>query len=68
MHLIVIYLVIVAIGQVIAFGIGRVFESQMPGFSMLFFMALFFGVLWTAWPIAVALAERFMPESRSNPR
>ena len=62
MHLIVIYLVLVAIGEVMAFAIGRVFESSLPGLSMLFFMALFFGVLWVAWPISVAVAERFMPE------
>jgi hypothetical protein len=62
MHLIVIYLVIVVVGEVIAFAIGRLFESNLPNFSMLFFMLLFFGVLWAAWPISVAVAERLMPE------
>ena len=68
MHLIVIYLALVAAGEVIAFAIGRVFESSMPGFSMLFFMALFFGVLWAAWPIAVIVAERVMPERDAGAR
>ena len=68
MHLIVIYLVLVAIGEVMAFAIGRLFESTLPNFSMLFFMALFFGVLWAAWPIAVVVAERLMPERDPSSR
>jgi cation transporter-like permease len=62
MHLIVIYLVAVAIGEVAAFFIGRIVEQVMPQFSMLIYMGLFFGVLWLAWPLSVMMAERLMPE------
>jgi hypothetical protein len=62
MHLIVIYIVLVVVGEVAAFAVGRLFEETLPGLSMLFYMGLFFGVLWLAWPLAVVLVDRWMPE------
>ena len=62
MHLIVVYLVLVVAGEICAFFIGRIFEQMLPQFSMLIFMAMFFGVMWLAWPLAVMLADRLLPE------
>jgi hypothetical protein len=59
MHLLVIYLAVITIGEIIAFGLGRVVEDVLPAFSMLIYMAMFFGVLWGGWPIAVQLTERW---------
>jgi hypothetical protein len=59
MHLLLIYLVIITIGEVIAFGLGRIVEDIYPAFSMVLYMAMFFGVLWGGWPIAVQLTERW---------
>jgi hypothetical protein len=59
MHLLVIYLVVIAIGETIAYGLGRVADDLYPSLSMLIYMALFFGVLWGGWPIAVQLTERW---------
>jgi hypothetical protein len=28
--------------------------------SMVFYMALFFGVIWAAWPIAVLITEKWL--------
>jgi hypothetical protein len=61
MRLIVVYCIVVAIGQVAVFPIGLLIERSLPSFSMLFYMALFFGVLWGGWPLAVSLTERFFP-------
>jgi hypothetical protein len=59
MHLLLIYLVIITIGEVIAFGLGRIVEDIYPAFSMVLYMAMFFGVLWGGWPIAVDLTGRW---------
>jgi len=59
MHLLVIYLIVIAIGEIIAYGLGRVAEDLFPSFSMLIYMAMFFGVLWAGWPLAVQLTERW---------
>jgi hypothetical protein len=59
MHLLLIYLVIITVGEVIAFGLGRIVEDIYPAFSMVLYMAMFFGVLWGGWPIAVDLTGRW---------
>jgi hypothetical protein len=67
MRLIFIYIVLVAIGEVIAFALGRIFEETVPALSMLIYMALFFGVLVGAWPLAVAVTERWFPARGGAP-
>jgi hypothetical protein len=59
MHLLVIYCVVVAIGEVAAYGLGRLVEDLYASWSMLIYMAMFFGVLWGGWPLAVELTERW---------
>ena len=63
MRLIAVYCVLVAIGEVLAFGLGLIVERTIPQFSMLLYMAMFFGVLWGFWPIAVYVTERFLPSA-----
>jgi hypothetical protein len=60
MRLLIVYCVVVAIGEVIAFGLGLVGERAFPSLSMLIFMALFFGVLWGGWPLSVYITERWL--------
>ncbi len=59
MQLIVVYVVLAIIGEFIAFGLGRIVDSVLPDYSMAIFMALFFGVLWLAWPLAVWVTEKY---------
>jgi hypothetical protein len=59
MRLIAIYCVLVAIGEVIVFGLGLIVEELVPAFSMLIYMAMFFGVLWGGWTLAVYVTERW---------
>jgi hypothetical protein len=60
MRLIVVYCILVAIGEVIAFFLGLIVEQVIPSFSMLIYMLMFFGVLWGGWPISVYITERWL--------
>jgi hypothetical protein len=67
MRLIVVYCVLVTIGEVVVFGLGLVVERVLPAFSMLIYMAMFFGVLWGGWPISVQITERwFLPAGHAS--
>lgn len=65
MTVILVYLALVALGQFIAFFAAQLFDTVVPAaWSMVFYMTLFFGVIWAAWPIAVAVTEKwFVKES-----
>ncbi|MCK9919942.1 hypothetical protein MXD81_63510 [Microbacteriaceae bacterium K1510] len=56
MKLLAVYTVFVAIGQVIAYGIGRAVEAWSTTASLPAFLACFFLVLWVAWRAAVRVA------------
>jgi hypothetical protein len=54
MLLIIWYLALVAAGDVLAYLVGLFVEYEWGSYpSMLAFLVLYFGVLWTAWIIAV---------------
>jgi len=57
MKLIAYYVVIQLIGDVIAVMIGLAVEKVAPAISMPLFLAMYFGVLWGAWVIAVRMTE-----------
>jgi hypothetical protein len=57
MKLIVYYVVIQAIGDAIAVMLGLGIEQVAPAISMPIFLAMYFGVLWGAWVIAVRMTE-----------
>jgi hypothetical protein len=60
MRLMALYCAVVVIGEVLIFPIGLAVERLFPSLSMLVYMAMFFGVLWGGWPVAVFLTERFL--------
>ena len=62
-----IYLVVAIIGQAIGFGICTLVERTVPWAGLPIFLAFFFGMLLLAWPIAVALMDRFVPEAERLP-
>jgi integral membrane sensor domain MASE1 len=53
MKLLGVYIVFVAIGQAMSYGIGRTVEFWSPATSLPVFLACFFFVLWAAWRLAV---------------
>jgi hypothetical protein len=59
--LIGIYLLVAVVGQAIGFGVSSVIERVVPWAGMPAFLAIFFGMLVIAWPIAVAVMDRLFP-------
>lgn len=60
MQLIGVYVILSIIGSFIAFFLGRIVDGFVPDYSMIIFMALFFGNLWVMWPIAVKITEKYL--------
>lgn len=56
MKLLAVYTVFVAIGEVMAYGVGRVVEMWSRSASLPVFLACFFAVLWLAWRAALRVA------------
>jgi divalent metal cation (Fe/Co/Zn/Cd) transporter len=57
MLLLVVYLALMITGDLVAYGIGRVIESQWPAASLPAFLIMYFGFLWVSWLIAVKITE-----------
>ena len=60
--LIGIYLFLAMVGQVVGFGLSSLVERVLPMAGMPAFLAIFFGMLVLAWPIAVSVMDRMFPE------
>ena len=56
MKLIAVYVVLVLIGDLIAYFIGRSVEHWSAAWGLSVFLALFFVVFWGAWRLAVRIA------------
>ena len=65
--LIGIYLGVALAGQAIGFGISSLVERTVPWAGMPVFLAVFFGMLVVAWPVAVGLMDWLFPESPKMP-
>ncbi len=51
MTVIIVYVLLVGLGEVVAFFVAQAFDAMVPAaWSMIFYMALFFGVIWGMWP------------------
>jgi hypothetical protein len=53
MSLLVVYVALIIVGDVIAYFVGLAVERAVPGVSLPVFLAMYFGVLWVAWLMAV---------------
>jgi hypothetical protein len=58
MQLLIVYAVLVVIGQAAAIGVGRVVETSYTGASLFTFLGLFFVVLFVAWRFALRLTPK----------
>ena len=58
MQLLIVYAVLVIIGQAGAIGIGRMVELAYPGASLFTFLGMFFLVLFVAWKLALRLTPK----------
>jgi hypothetical protein len=55
--LLIVYLVLMVIGDLVAYFIGLIIERSAPAASLPAFLAMYFGFLWVAWVIAVKVTE-----------
>ncbi len=58
MQLLIVYALLVVVGQAGAIGVGRMVEMAYPGASLFTFLGLFFVVLFVAWMLALRLAPK----------
>ena len=63
--LIGIYIVITAILQFCGFLVSRLVEIYDPTLSLMTFLVLYLGMFWLAWPIALRIAEAYVPGVKS---
>jgi hypothetical protein len=60
MAVLIIYVLLVAVLEVIVVFVGIAADSFLPaGWDLVFAMTMFFGVIFGAWPIAVLITERW---------
>ncbi|HEY7665441.1 MAG TPA: hypothetical protein VH934_20170 [Xanthobacteraceae bacterium] len=57
MSLLAVYLVLMIIGDLVAYSIGLVIERNAPAASLPAFLAMYFVFLWVAWIIAVRITR-----------
>jgi hypothetical protein len=61
MQLIAVYVLLLLIGDVMAYGIGTATERFSPTLSLPVFLASYFAVLWIGWILAVRITEPRKP-------
>jgi len=57
MWIMVVYTLIVLVGETITVSIGLVLDRIFPAASLTVSLTLFFAILWLAWVLAVRLTE-----------
>ncbi|MGA7252365.1 MAG: hypothetical protein WBX35_14140 [Pseudolabrys sp.] len=63
MWIMVVYTLIVLVGETVTVGIGLVLDRIYPAISLTVSLTLFFSILWFAWILAVRLTE---PNAKSE--
>ena len=63
--LMAIYIVVTAILQFAGFLVSRLVESVYPSLGLMTFLVLYLGMFWLGWPIAVRLAEAYVPGAKA---
>jgi hypothetical protein len=60
MWLLIVYIVVVIVGDVIAYAIGSVVEGMFtPAVGLPVFLAMFFAVFWLGWLLAIRLTAKW---------
>ncbi len=60
MRLLIVYVLLVVVGNVIAVQIGFYLDKAAPTFAIPIALGLFFTVLGVMWPLAVYVTERWL--------
>ena len=67
MSLLIVYVVLVGIGEVFAALLGLYLDNVSPTWSLPIALTLVFGVIALAWPVSVYATDRWLPENRPAP-
>ena len=67
MQLLAVYLVLIVMGDFIAYGIGTAVQQVSEAASLPIFLALYFFVFFIAWVIAVRLTEPRKTQGENKP-
>jgi hypothetical protein len=60
MVIMIVYVLLATVGEVVAVSLGMLLDNVVPdGWNMIVAMALFFGVIFAMWPVAVFVTERW---------
>ena len=60
MVIMIVYVLLATAGEVVAVSLGMLLDNVVPdGWNMIVAMALFFGVIFAMWPVAVFVTERW---------
>jgi len=62
MSLLIVYAVMVSVGEVFAAMLGIYLDGVSPTWSLPIALALVFGVIAAAWPLSVYATDRWLPE------
>lgn len=60
MRLMLVYALLVIVGEIAAVELGLYLDAVVPSFSLPIALALFFSVLVFMWPVAVFITERWL--------
>ncbi len=66
MRLMVVYALLVILGEIAAVELGLYLDGVLPSLSLPIALALFFSVLVVMWPIAVFVTERWLLGKESD--
>ncbi|MBI5910615.1 MAG: hypothetical protein HY848_11750 [Betaproteobacteria bacterium] len=65
MWILIVYILIVLVGESIAIAIGLYLDRAYPAASLPVSLTLFFAVFWLSWVLAVRLTE---PKRKAHPK
>jgi hypothetical protein len=67
MTVLVIYVLLVAIFEVVIVMVGLAVDSVVPaGWNVMVAVSMFFAVIWVMWPVAVYITERWFDRSSKS--
>jgi hypothetical protein len=67
MTVLVIYVLLVAVFEMMVFLVGIAADAIIPsGWNLMLAMGMFLGVLWVMWPVAVYITERWFAGSAKS--
>jgi len=61
-----IYIIVTGLLQFVGFLVSRVAEVFDPTLSLITFLALYLGMFWVGWPIAVRITETYVPGAKAS--